>query len=945
MIIEIFKHKFNLKRIIIIIIIIILLLSFTFLFTSCDKEINNNNDEYEESIYIFNYPKKEYSIASLDDFKLDLSDLVVVYSKTNKQNNERKEEVINNYEIKHNEFIYGVNLINITYKDLDISFNVNIKRIEEINNNDDNIQLEKINVFNDLEGIDRFGDKYITIHNRKVNSFDYVLMDIKYATTRTKDTLIIYTMDDFVKTNIYGYEVLLDEYGRVIDKDVNVTMTRKDQMVLSAHGVRVDELKQLNLGDYVVYDNHCLYVYINNDINNNNYTNYYYSNYYYLYYYYYLKINDLIKISSFYKQIEQYDKYNELVKVINEVIAYFEKINFEKLDNPELNFYSEYDELDLYVNNLNINNIIQEIEFNYDNYDNYDNNDLIESSYNALNNDLKYIINEDYNLYLDYTDKLYYGGFRNADTLVYYDNNNYRERNNYGYEIAINKDGIVIDSATLVDIPIDGYVLSGHSSTASLLRKINVGDKVVIDDCGIHFYTKLLSQSLAYYNDNLIFTLDEIKKINKDYNIAFNNICINYLYQYKTLINLLNNINDVNHLYDFVYCKRIINLFEDLINKIYASSIIYNPDSLHGMWYYPFNNYGFDESIEGINETIRRFKTFGINEVFIDIMTSSGCLFDNPLYVTSPIVKEMKYDGYKDYLECFIDLCHKNNIKVTAFTQTFMHYENRMKDNSDYTYQMDFNGNKSRGSVYYLDICNDNITNNLLNMYKILINYDFDNIEYDIIRYSESNLYKYNTATASEIIDNINNIKDPGYTDYAMNDYVNKYNELNNKNYSAYDFKSLIVNNKDFRINWLIYKENKLIDFITKASALINEKGITTSAAILKNYDVTKNGYLQDYKKWANLGIVNKFEVMNYKSDIDSFRRTNEYYLSDDNEYKDLIRIGISNQLESNKLHGDNLLYDLIQMNDCMNCGYVIYSNNLYLYNDKFLYLMSLIQK
>ena len=99
----------------------------------------------------------------------------------------------------------------------------------------------------------------------------------------------------------------------------------------------------------------------------------------------------------------------------------------------------------------------------------------------------------------------------------------------------------------------------------------------------------------------------------------------------------------------------------------------------------------------------------------------------------------------------------------------------------------------------------------------------------------------------------------------------NEYNINHNTNFDVNDFRNLIINNKDFRINWLKYKENKLINFITKASKIIKNKGISVSAAILSNYQNASRMYLQDYKKWASLGIVDSFEVMNYQSNIDNF--------------------------------------------------------------------------
>ena len=103
------------------------------------------------------------------------------------------------------------------------------------------------------------------------------------------------------------------------------------------------------------------------------------------------------------------------------------------------------------------------------------------------------------------------------------------------------------------------------------------------------------------------------------------------------------------------------------------------------------------------------------------------------------------------------------------------------------------------GQIYYYDICNDYVQENLINWYIELVTlYDFDKVEYDIIRYSVSNLSSFNDVEV--ILDNAV-INDPGYTEYSMNKFMEMYNLEG-------DLKVLIKESLDVRLKWMEFKMN-----------------------------------------------------------------------------------------------------------------------------------------
>ena len=51
---------------------------------------------------------------------------------------------------------------------------------------------------------------------------------------REEDELVLYNIDTFRGTNIYGYEVVVDRNGNIISKNKNVELTDEKGYVLSA---------------------------------------------------------------------------------------------------------------------------------------------------------------------------------------------------------------------------------------------------------------------------------------------------------------------------------------------------------------------------------------------------------------------------------------------------------------------------------------------------------------------------------------------------------------------------------------------------------------------------------------------------------------------------------------------------------------------------------------
>ena len=810
------------------------------------KEYPNNNTFYNDEIISF--------------------DGLVISLKSNKN-----EYIIKDYQLDY-DVILGEVKVFVYYEDYETFFYINI------------IERKKESLINHID----YSDK--TTHSIIYDDYINIVEDISYSSTRGANMIIMFNQNNIVKTNIYGYEILVDEYGKIIEKDINVELTSKG-MVISAHGTRVKDIKNLNIGDYVLLLNNYLYVYDGSCVSNANDV--------------FLKFEEL---TNNVKLIEEVKVYNEVIAKLNDVIPLLN------------NLYNSYDS-DLHQS---VKTRLEDINIPFYDLENhtyaYSYNDEI---YDIYNND--YIIDSNSSMFLlqtRYNDVIYIGGFRNKDQIHYYDENCYRERNSFGYEIAVDKNGIVVDKDILVDLPEGGYILSGHSSGASFItNNIMLFDKIVLTDDTFEVYRDnmfLMRNNIYSRVNELLLAINEEKEseIPHDYNYIDEIV--------KHLKIEIDNLDlDNPTLYNVIIQQEKTTLINHYVSLCYGQLIDYDESKTRGIWYYPFNknNVHTDTTLEGVRSTLVMFKEMGINEVVLNPFNGNYALFESSVHEISSVLDDCYYGEYgNDFLMCFIEEAHKLGISVNAFTQTFANKSSSFKNKENGFYQIDYQGNQSLGSIYYYDICNDELQSVLLTWYEELVTkYNFDKIEYDIIRYPSSNLYNY--LDVETISDDIT-ITDHGYTEYSMNKFMTLYG------YSG-DLRTLIKTSKEVRLNWLKFKEDELISFITECTNLIKsiKPNTTITAAVLNDYDNARKSYLQDCKKWLELGILDEIEPMVYTSSTNVVYDKINYYNELIPEYN--FRVGLSPRLTLR-----DVLIDLKQVKLAMDYnGYILFANNLY--NDK----------
>lgn len=722
--------------------------------------------------------------------------------------------------------------------------------------------------------VNKYLDK--SIFNINLDSYKYLITDVKYAVARKKDSVIVFDETNTVNTNIYGWEIGVDKYGNVVSSDVNVKIP-SGGFVISGHGIGKNKVQEIKLGDFILFYGDKIFVYENEILNYNP------------------VFLTLYKITSELNQIEDIETYNKYITILNNL-----KDKFDLFYNGEL---SLKDDLLTELNKINIPEI-EKLTHTHS----YTFAPLDIPMYNKSSDKTNHFPHITFN-------DLKNGGPRLKNYMVLYNENNLIERNSSGIEIAIDKDGYVVEIDKLVTMPTDGYIISGHLESCEFLEtNVSMYDKIIIDGSSFTIYKDYVYSKEKEYikrrNDLLQKAIDDNN----------NDIPHDYIYIKNLIFEIDKNLDELikeKNIHNMLKANEILNNLESLTLTLRANLMSNTINKVKGIWYYPFKTLD-DTSLEGVLETINLLKSMGINRLIVNPWIGNYTLVYNSTdYVTYPNLETYDYGEYgHDYLKCLVAEAHKENISIGVIDPTFAEKIKAMKQPDKTLYQMEYNGQKSQGNIYYLDICNDKVQDLKYQFYIDLVsNYDFDFIEFDIIRYSASNLRSF-----KGVITDKSSIKDPGWTSYSINKFKTLYN-ING------DLKELILTDPALRETWMQFKQNELDNFLLRVVSDVRKinPNIKISAATLVNYESAKTNFLQDFRKWHELGILDRIEGMNYNDSTKYFVQNANKYFSDP-EFND-IALGIMTTEYYTTLEQIDKSLDYN--------GYALFSSSTYLINLK----------
>ena len=442
-----------------------------------------------------------------------------------------------------------------------------------------------------------------------------------------------------------------------------------------------------------------------------------------------------------------------------------------------------------------------------------------------------------------------YGGFRGTNELHVYSEENYRSRNSYGYEAAINEKGLVVATGTLVDLPSKGIILSGHGNAATELEThIQVGDYVLYNQVG---------QEVTLYRDN---QLSRLIRIRERILLAKEKITTSFA-QYEAL-----DYQSIQQLYNDVvtrfnnlllnYQDDVAITLENLASKLHFMVIETKTVEVKAFWHYPNRITGYPEdSTEEVARLLDSVVQLGINTIYINTNFNGGSIYQSN-YLKQLRCSNFTYEGYRDYLDCFIGEAHQRGIRVVAWSNTHVCGDGYLPSHSNANWVMSgYHGETNQGNIYFYDITNPDVQEFLVNVYTELASmYDLDGIEYDFIRYPASNLYTFHG-----VITDASQITDYGYTPTALAQFKEMYQ-------IDQDVQSMILRSEEMRQNWLDFKTQNVTKMVTLLSNAIRKANpnIMISAAVMTSLTGAIQTYAQDFGTWIQTGLVDNLDPMMY---------------------------------------------------------------------------------
>ena len=440
----------------------------------------------------------------------------------------------------------------------------------------------------------------------------------------------------------------------------------------------------------------------------------------------------------------------------------------------------------------------------------------------------------------------YFPGFRGTNQLVVYtwaygDRTN---TNEFGGEAIVKNNIVIAISGADSLIPEDGIVISGHGSAKTWINKnIIVGTRIYVDKEKNTITAYTTSDSYIYGAKECLKEVQDVMNyyINEDssYNKKRIEDCI------KSAQNCIKKAeNNPSHVQEFSQ------LAIEYANKALSMAVPYKNSELRGVWLRPTCR-----SREEVNYIVARLANAGINNVFIETYYHGMTIFPSKTMVKYGFTEENPIFENFDVLGAFIDECHKKNIKVNVWFETFYVGNKKPESNkqsilavcptwSNVT-KRSFDSEKPVQSVsehngYFLDPSNPEVQTFLLQLAcEIIYTYHPDGINMDYIRYPQSN------APHSVGTDQLA----WGYTNYARNDFK-----------SIYGVDPITITPCDnYWQAWCDYRRDKVTYFVRRLSKICRSNKVNLTAVIFPNRCAALENKHQDWVVWSKNDYIDGF--------------------------------------------------------------------------------------
>jgi len=431
-----------------------------------------------------------------------------------------------------------------------------------------------------------------------------------------------------------------------------------------------------------------------------------------------------------------------------------------------------------------------------------------------------------------------YDSFRGPNQLVIYDSS-YGETtgtNPYGYEVAVNSEGIIIGSGgNDTAIPAGGFILSGHGDSLKWLEKYaTLGAKVTINKTGKtatvilspDSYLNMASLSIKTAKDSLELARQQHLDIQYDKAQADANNAE------AKLRSLEEKVSAGQYESLTKEASEIQNIADEAYFMTFESMRVEN----RAVWLRPR-----DTSVAQIKNRLDMLKELNINILYLETYWGGYAIYPTG----DSLLKQNPMFNGMDILEVYLKEAHSRGIEIHAWVENFL-VGPPIADKKPEWMAVSRKGDtwyleNGTTKYHFLNPALPEVRDFLSGIYKELVKkYNIDGIQFDYMRYSHSGDYT----------------NDFGYDSYTRQLFTG---------YTGADPIGLKPGDPLWE-SWSGFRTQLISSYAYRVISEIKslKPRIKISADVWPEYDKTILDIYQDPKSWVRKGYINSLVPMSY---------------------------------------------------------------------------------
>ena len=447
-----------------------------------------------------------------------------------------------------------------------------------------------------------------------------------------------------------------------------------------------------------------------------------------------------------------------------------------------------------------------------------------------------------------------FNGVRYTDYIVIYNQGASTGTNQYGYEISVSADGVMLDDSYAGDmsLPEGGYVLSGHGTGMEQLIAVYMrGAQVVVDAQAKQFF--VVSSPLT--------KVSAVKAVYDDLEYRSQHALSLYLdFEYEKLQSNLTSAGSM--LDEAAACMdsdpaaalALLDSTEKLLDDSKLLWFSHRAAENRGVWYAPV-----EKNEEQVIETVELMKKLGLNALYIQTWDGGETIYPTQNELTR---QSARFEGF-DVLGSFVEHCHEADIEVHAWVHNFfIGTTAAMSDPEHITVKMKEHHLVSRsgtpynptgyGNFVFLDPYTRECRDFVLDLYReMLSRYELDGLHLDYIRFPEPNDYS-----------------DTARDDFGYNaDIIAAFAAETGIQTDPHD----IYPGTQYWSEWCKFREEIINSFVGEIYDLVREvrNSAAITCAVFPDLEVTSTTIFQNSGVWLDNGWIDELFTMAYSTSVD----------------------------------------------------------------------------